>query len=1042
MAAVIGALRADLSANVAQFEQDMGAASKAVEAFAKRAEATSKALSSIGSKMSLAITAPFIALSFKSLQGAKDATAASAQVQNALDGMGGASGKTLVELQAMAKELRNFSTFDDNDILNKSTANLLRFGNVSGQVFNRASAAIVDMSARSGDLETNTKLVGKALNDPMKAIKQLNAVGITFTEAQQKMIEKFVSTNNVAGAQGVILGELERRYAGAAKAARDSDPWANLRDIWRDIQTVLQDLAMRFLPPLIAAVERLGKAFLALSPEMQTFVVGVVAAAAALGPLLVGLGAIVGVVGQLAPVWGAFLVLFKDAALAAGIADMGIAVKAFTTFLTPWIGVLIAAVAAMWQFRGAFYEAFDRLVSHFQGTVVPAFERLKAALADLFAGLDVLMSGPLGKLVRFVAWAVAELSALFLEGLGHVIVAVIGTMVDLVTTAIKAVTHLVDIVSKLLTGDFAGAWEATKDLVIDVITGILQAFENIVPGITEAATAAYQAVSTWIGEGIANVLNWIEGRFPGLVDAMAGAARGAIAWAKNLYEGVKAWINDNLGPAIQWAKDRIRELQNLFGWVRQRQTQVEGGRPSTPRPAPAPPRSAGGGGAGNPDGGFGGGGGGKGRKGKSDAEKLAEKIAKATKKFRESLEDVQTAIDRAFDRNVLPRSMQQAKALRLRIAELTEEAKEAGVATGGFADEIARLQMQINELETKGLEREAKAFARDVRDMAGAVVDLGGGLPPLDDKLRSIDDTYADLRKEIEDSINENRKLAEVNTEAAAAMAILERQLNDLDAAHAKATAGAKAQHDAEQRLLDLQAAADAEDTRRAIQDLRERRGEGSTLSAGLQQLKEIERDLADQRMKAAEELAALENRKLQAQANGDVQELARIEQAIALQQQLFDLVSNTTAVQIRATDRLQKAFESFVDGLSDELTGMIMDWEFDLNGIRNVFKQIARDLFIKPVVDSFSTGIGSFLKSFAGGFAVGGTLSPGTWGIAGENGPEPIFAGAQNLSVMTNESAFGRGRGDVIFNVQTPNADSFRYSQRQLARKAKQTLG
>ena len=1047
MAAVIGSLRADLSASVAQFEDDMGKASKAVEAFGKRAASVSQSLTDIGAKMSLAITAPFIALSFRALQGAKDAANASGQVQAALTSMGGASGKTLEELQALSLELRGLSTFDDDDIMTKSTANLLTFGNVAGATFDRASKAILDVSARLGnDLQASTMLVGKALNDPIRGLTQLRRVGIQFTDEQAKMVEGFMKTNRIVDAQAVLLGELEKQFGGAAKAARDADSFANLRDIWRDIEGVLERIATQYLPPVIKAVERLGQAFLALNPETQTFIVGIAAAAAALGPLLVAAGAVAGAIANLAPLWAGLVTIFADAAAAAGIANLGLALRALVGYLAPFAGAILFAVGAFWEFRGAFVEAFGYVAEHIQSTVLPALQKLWGALQDLFANLDRLMTeGPLGELVTFVAWAVAELSALFLEGLGHAIVMVVGTMVDLLGTAIQAVSDLVSIVADLLSGDFAGAWEGAQDLVVGVVTGILDAFENIVPGITAAATAAFEAVQTWIGEGIAGVITWISGQFPGLVDAVAAAAAGAIAWAKNLYEGIKTWIADNLGPVIAWAKDRIRELNNLFGLIKARQAAVRGGGgsegPTTPQPqpraqAPAPRPSAGGSGGGG--GGRGGGG------GKSNAEKEADKIAKATEKFSEALDDVQSNIDRAFDRTKLPRSMQAAKELRRRIADLEEEAKAAGVSTGAFADETAKLQLQIGELETKGLQQEAEDFARDVRDMAAAVTDLGGGLPPLGEELRDLDERYADLRTSIQEQIEENAALAGANEDAAAAMAVLERQLSALDAAHAKATEAAKAQFAAEERLADLQTSARNTDTARSIQDLRERRGEGGGVSQGMRELQAIERELADQRMQAAQELASLEAEKVRAEASNNQAELARINSQIALQSQLFDLVTATSAAQIQAAERLKQAFDSFVDGLSTELTDMVMDWEFDLDGLRDVFKQLARDMFIKPVMDSFSSGIGNFIKGFAGGFATGGTLRPGQWGIAGENGAEPIFAGARSLTVTPHEEAFGSRRGGTTVNqyISTPNADSFRYSQRQIARKAKTTLG
>lgn len=1023
MAAVIGSLRADLSASVAQFEDDMGKAAKAVEAFGKRAASASQGLMDVGAKMSLAITAPFIALSFRALQGAKDAANASGQVQAVLTSMGGASGKTLEELQALALELRGLSTYDDDDILTKSTANLLTFGNVAGATFDRASKAILDVSARLGyDLQASTMLVGKALNDPIRGLTQLRRVGIQFTDEQAKMVEGFVKANRIVDAQAVLLGELEKQFGGAAKAARDADAFANLRDIWRDIEGVLERIATQFLPPVIKAVERLGQAFLSLNPETQTFIVGVVAAAAALGPLVVGLGAVVGAVANLAPMWAGLVTLFADAAATAGIANLGLALRAFVGYIAPFAGAILFVVGAFWEFRGAFVEAFGQVVAYFQQTALPAFQQLWSALKDLFGNIDKLMDGPLGRLVGLVAWAVAEIGAIFLKGIGMGVSKAIGLFVGLLATALKAVSDLVEIVASLLSGDFAGAWEATKDLVTGEIGGILDALENFVPGITDAARAAYEAFLEFVGNGITAVIAHIRGQFPGLVEAVAAAAVGAVAWAKNLYEGIKTWISDNLGPVIAWARDRIRELNSLFAQIRNRQQQVRGGgsnapAPSTPEPkptkpepkptnAPPPSPSAGGGG---------GGGGGSARVGKTDSDKEAEKLQKATEKFREALADVQDNIDRSFDRNMLPRSMQAAKQMRDKIADLEAEAKAAGVSTGAFADEIAKLQLQIGELETKGLAKEAEDFARDVRDAAAAVQDLGGGLPPLDEKLRDLDDRYADLRTAIQDQITENAALAGANTEAAAAMAVLERQLAALDAAHAKATEAAKAQFAAEQRLSDLQSAAALDAAAKDIRDLRQARGDGGPMGGTGKALQDAQDALDAQRQQAAQELADLELRRLEAEKIGDQQALDNIAAQMAMQQQLYDLVSATSAEQIVNADRVKSAWDTFEQSASEGFAQLVTDWK---GGLDSVKKSIA-NLIIQLLQAQAAKGISNIFSKFAGGFATGGTLAAGQWGIAGENGPEPIFAGATRMSVVSNEEAFGSGKGGFYIDAR-----------------------
>jgi hypothetical protein len=76
-----------------------------------------------------------------------------------------------------------------------------------------------------------------------------------------------------------------------------------------------------------------------------------------------------------------------------------------------------------------------------------------------------------------------------------------------------------------------------------------------------------------------------------------------------------------------------------------------------------------------------------------------------------------------------------------------------------------------------------------------------------------------------------------------------------------------------------------------------------------------------------------------------------------------------------------------------------------------------------------------AFGGGFGGFFAEGGTLKPGQWGWAGENGPERIYAGNRPLNVESNQK---NGRPiQVNFHVSTPNAESFQRSQGQLTAQA-----
>lgn len=97
-----------------------------------------------------------------------------------------------------------------------------------------------------------------------------------------------------------------------------------------------------------------------------------------------------------------------------------------------------------------------------------------------------------------------------------------------------------------------------------------------------------------------------------------------------------------------------------------------------------------------------------------------------------------------------------------------------------------------------------------------------------------------------------------------------------------------------------------------------------------------------------------------------------------------------------------------------------------------------------------------SLFSSFSGGHADGGTIPAGGWGIVGERGPEPIFAGAMPISIMPNamaRSVLGaapnaRGAGAsatthnyIDFNVTTPDAGSFARSEGQMTALLTQAL-
>jgi len=337
--ATIGALRAVFGADTAAFEKGVTRVQRDIKKTTKSFQRMGKKISGIGRTMSVGITAPLALIGVTSLKAGAQHAEAMAQVEAGLKSMGDASGKSLDGLQKNAEALEGLSNFNADDVLRKVTANMLTFGNISGTEFDRAQQAAVDLSERlDQDLKTSTIAVGKALNDPVLGLTALSRVGIQFTNEQKELVKGMVKAGDVAGAQGVILAELEKQYAGSAKAAQDAVPGSDLQDAYARFSRVVGELALQVLPPLTAALTSVLDKFNNLSPGMRKTIVIAGGVLAAIGPIVSIVGTLVTV---LAPLSAAFAVL-------SGATALGGTAAALVAILGP-LGLVAAGLTALYM---------------------------------------------------------------------------------------------------------------------------------------------------------------------------------------------------------------------------------------------------------------------------------------------------------------------------------------------------------------------------------------------------------------------------------------------------------------------------------------------------------------------------------------------------------------------------------------------------------------------------------------------------------------------------------------------------------------------
>lgn len=316
-------------ANLKQFSTQMSNAQRDMQKFGKQ-------MQSIGKGLTIGVTAPIVALGYKSVEAFDKQAKALAQVEAGVISTGKAAGYTAEQLQKMASDLQNNTIFGDEEILQGVTAQLLTFTNIAGNEFERTQQAALDLATRlDGDIKSAAIQLGKALNDPVANLSALSRSGIQFSKDQKATINALVETNNLAEAQTIILNELEKQYGGAAAAAAKAGTgsFKQLSNILGDITEEFGKIITEALIPFVKKIKEVALSFQNLDSETKKIIVVLGSLAAAIGPVLTVLGYLMtNIIPGLLPLFAKLNAIILANPWTALAAAIGIAAAAFIHF--------------------------------------------------------------------------------------------------------------------------------------------------------------------------------------------------------------------------------------------------------------------------------------------------------------------------------------------------------------------------------------------------------------------------------------------------------------------------------------------------------------------------------------------------------------------------------------------------------------------------------------------------------------------------------------------------------------------------------------
>lgn len=498
--------------------------------------------------------------------GFRDAAAAvkeqeqlSAQTAAVLKSTGGAAGVTATQVTKLADSIEKKSLLDAEAIQNGQNL-LLTFTNIRNEagkgndVFNQTTQVMADMATALGsDPKSAAQQLGKALNDPVKGISALSRSGVTFTDQQKKVIARLQETGDTAGAQKVILKELNKEFGGSAEAAGKTaaGQFKHFKDMVDGVFESIVRVAIPILLKLATFLStNLPKAVDAVRPYLEKMVD---LFQAHVQPVL---ETVFTFLKNNEPVVKAFAVVIGVATVALGA--IAIATGVFNAVLAanPII-LIVLGLAAM---AAALTYAYTR-VDGFRKVVDTAFAAIKAVTKAVF---------PVIKTIILIAFKVI---ATYVK----TYITVVKTVITVAWTVIKAVTKT--------------AWSFIKNGVIDPAKAIYNFVRTTFPKVKSAITGAWDAVKTKTVEAFNAIKTKVEEKLTAVVTLLQGlkgklqtALSDAGTWlldvGKKIIDGVIQGIKNSAGlikDAIQSILPDIPGVDiNLPGGLHLRGSSVSG----------------------------------------------------------------------------------------------------------------------------------------------------------------------------------------------------------------------------------------------------------------------------------------------------------------------------------------------------------------------------------------------------------------------------------------------------------------------------------